>query len=390
MSAENCDGQGQVSGSSAFVAHSDMVFSIDEDFNSQASSASQNREDSDTTSYEYSTPIVEKTSSNSMFSVRRCFRNRGFSKEATHIIMSSWRTGTKKQYQTYISRWLQFCSRQKIDSLSASVKDVIHFLTAQFEAGLGYSSLNTARGALSSLGLKLEQFSAGSHPLVVRFMKGVYNLRPMRSRYSQTWSVDLVLNYLKKLSPVRKLSLKELSLKLVMLIALTNAARVQTIHLLSVNSLSKESSAYVFHLKQVLKQSRPGFDNSVVRLKAYPPDRRLCVYTVLKEYLARTKDIREKSEGKLFLSYIRPYKAITRDTISRWVKLVMTRAGIDTSVYSSHSVRGASVSKAKQTVPVSEILKKAGWTRESTFTKYYDKEIKETYSFEEAVLSQGH
>ena len=155
---------------------------------------------------------------------------------------------------------LQYCSRKKIDSFSASIREVIEFLTEQFEAGLGYSSLNTARGALSSLGLKLEQFAAGSHPLVVRFMKGVYNLRPMRSRYCQTWSVDVVLNYLRKLSPVKKLTLKELSLKLVMLIALTNAARVQTIHLLSVNNFTKFKSEFVFKLDNVLKQSRPGFE----------------------------------------------------------------------------------------------------------------------------------
>ena len=52
------------------------------------------------------------------------------------------------------------------------------------------------------------------------------------------------------------------------------------------------------------------FDCWVVRLKAYPPDRRLCVYTVLKEYLVRTQDIRGKYENKLMFSHIRPYKAV--------------------------------------------------------------------------------
>ena len=169
-----------------------MVHSINEDFDSKASSASLNGQNSETSTYEYSTPIVKEAGADSMSCVRKCFRDRGFSKTATNVIMSSWRSGTKKQYQTYISRWLQYCSRKKIDSFSASIREVIEFLTEQFEAGLGYSSLNTARGALSSLGLKLEQFAAGSHPLVVRFMKGVYNLRPMRSRYCQTWSVDVV------------------------------------------------------------------------------------------------------------------------------------------------------------------------------------------------------
>lgn len=267
---------------------------------------------------------------------------------------------------------------------------MIQFLTEQFEAGLGYSSLNTARGALSSLGLKLEQFSAGSHPLVVRFMKGVFNLRPTTPRYADIWSVDTVLNYLRRLSPVRNLSLKDLTLKLVMLIALTNAARVQTIHMLSVNSFKKSSSEFVFKLENVLKQSRPSFDCSIIKLKAYPPDRRVCIYTVLKEYLVRTKEIRKDSgSNKLLLSYVRPYRAVTRDTISRWIKIIMYRAGIDTRKYGSHSVRGASTSKAKlRMVPIREILQKAGWSNQSTFAKFYEKEIEDSNRFEAAVLQQ--
>lgn len=387
MLAKDNDGQSNMPNNSSFVDDTNMVSSINENFNPQASSASQNGENSDTSSYESSSPIIKEVSSDSMSSVRKSFRDQGFSNAATNVIMSSWRVGTKKQYQTHISKWLLYCKRKQINSVSVAVVDIIHFLTEQFEAGLSYSSLNTARGALSSLGLKLEQYSVGSHPLVIRFMKGVYNLRPTKPRYHSTWSVDLVLNYLKKLSPVNKLSLKELTLKLVMLTALTNAARVQTIHMLSVNSFTKLPSEFVFQLENLLKQSRPGFDCSVMKLKAYPPDRRLCVYTVLKEYLERTKDIRGNSE-KLLLSYIKPYKAVTRDTISRWIKLVMTRSGIDTKIYSSHSVRGASTSKAKnKMVPMAEILQKAGWSNQSTFARFYDKKVIDS-KFEEAVLGQ--
>ena len=67
----------------------------------------------------------------------------------------------------------------------------------------------------------------------------------------------------------------------------------------------------------------------------------------------------------------------------------MTRSGVDTSIYGSHSIRGATTSKAKlKLVPISEILKKAGWSMESIFAKFYDKEIQESAQFEEAVLHQ--
>ena len=56
--------------------------------------------------------------------------------------------------------------------------------------------------------------------------------------------------------------------------------------------------------------------------------------------------------------------------------MVTTRSGIDTNIYGSHSVRSASTSKAKlKMVPIADIINKAGWTRQSTFAKFYDKDL---------------
>ena len=48
------------------------------------------------------------------------------------------------------------------------------FIMKQFGKVIGYESLNTARGALSALGLKFEGFRIGNHPLVIRYMKRAY------------------------------------------------------------------------------------------------------------------------------------------------------------------------------------------------------------------------
>ena len=57
-------------------------------------------------------------------------------------------------------------------------------------------------------------------------------------------------------------------------------------------------------------------------------------------------------------------------------------SGIDISKYKAHSVRPASVSKAyERSLPVDQILKTAGWSLESTFRKFYNKDIvKESYA----------
>ena len=227
----------------------------------------------------------------------------------------------------------------------------------------------------------MEGFSVGRHPLVIRYMKGVFNLRPTRPRYEITWDVGKVLDYLRKLSPVKYITLKDLTLKLTMLIALTNAARAQSIHLMNVNSVQKLKFEYVFVINELIKQSRPGFKEPTVNIKAYPPDRRICVYTVLKEYLLRTKHYRGK-HGKLLLSYVKPHEPISRDTVSRWIKVVMARSNIDTTVFKPHSVRSASVSKAiKNSVPVSQILQKAGWSRVQTFATFYERKVEKEANF---------
>ncbi len=73
------------------------------------------------------------------------------------------------------------------------------------------------------------------------------------------------------------------------------------------------------------------------------------------------KSLNQK-ENMLLLSYVKPYKHVTRDTISRWLKTVMSRSGIEILPrFGSHSVRSAAVSKAKNNqVPIMDILQK-GW-----------------------------
>ncbi|CAG2227253.1 Leucine-rich repeat-containing protein 56 [Mytilus edulis] len=123
---------------------------------------------------------------------------------------------------------------------------------SNIEGNLGYSSLNLARGALSSLGLTIDSIPVGRHAMVIRYMKGIFNLRP------------------------------------------------------------------------------PDLDMNLHGTGKHEP---------------------------LLLSYVKPHQPVSRDTISRWIKVVMAKANIDTTIFKAHSVRSASVSKAKMNaVPISQAL----------------------------------
>ena len=65
----------------------------------------------------------------------------------------------------------------------------------------------------------------GQHPLVTRLLKGIFHDRPPLPRYSGTWNVQNVLNYLEGLGENKSFPLKLLSWKLTMLLALTRPSR---------------------------------------------------------------------------------------------------------------------------------------------------------------------
>ena len=121
-------------------------------------------------------------------------------------------------------------------------------------------------------------------------------------------------------------------------------------------------------------------------MKVYAPDRRVRIITVLYEYLARVKPLRKSGCWQLFVSFNKPHDAVSKDTVARWIKIVMSSAGLDTTIFTPHSVRGCSTSAAfRARVPVQTILDTAGWSKESTLAKYYNKPLQQN-DFSKSIL----
>ena len=94
---------------------------------------------------------------------------------------------------------------------------------------------------------------------------------------------------------------------------------------------------------------------------------------VLTEYIKRTKSLRGDEE-KLLISFQRPYKRNSKDTLARWLRAVLHRSGVDTAQYGAHSTRMASTSAAAaKGVPTAVLMRAAGWSSESTFARFYKK-----------------
>lgn len=226
----------------------------------------------------------------------------------------------------------------------------------------------------------------GNAPTVCRFMKGIFELKPSKPKYSFVWDVKIVLEFLENLYPNNELGLKELTFKLVMLIALVTAQRAQTLHLLNIGNMLVKEDAYVFYFEEHIKQTTKSNPTNELVLYPYKENLKLCVILTLKEYLGRTNSLRQEN-GKLFISFHKPYHCVSKETISNWLKCTLNECGIDTTCYSSHSTRAAASSAAaKNNVSLNEIMMTAGWKNAQTFKKFYHRPAETNMAFAEGVL----
>ena len=205
----------------SLLANTNLVSGINGNCDRQSYNHQQKEKITNITSSRPTAFAGYKTYSACMSSIRENFESRGLSETSTNILMSSWKHSTKKQYETFIKKWFVYCSKSTINQFEASLENVLEFLSSFFEKGLGYSSINTVRSAFSALGLKLDSILVGQHPLIIRYLRGVFNLRPCRPEYTCIWDFQLVLNLLRTLSPVKFINLKDISLQLTMLLVLT-------------------------------------------------------------------------------------------------------------------------------------------------------------------------
>lgn len=206
-------------------------------------------------------------------------------------------------------------------------------------------------------------------------------------RYTFTWDVSTVVQHIKEnMGNSTELSMKNLSLKLVTLLALSNAPRASDLASLDIRFLQLSQEGTTFRIPGLTKTRRSGPPKTfeVARFG----EESLCPVRTLEQYLDHTRDLRQNSEGDgsaLLISIRKPYKAVGAATIGRWIREVLTQAGVDTETFSAHSTRSASTTAAKkQGVSTRDIMNMAGWSRQSTFETYYHKPESSGYS--EAVL----
>ena len=78
----------------------------------------------------------------------------------------------------------------------------------------------------------------------------------------------------------------------------------------------------------------------------------------------------------MFISTIKPHNPVGAQTMSRWIKTILEWAGIDVTLLKPHSTRHAASTAAFQaSIPLDDILKKAGSNSAKTFRRFYFRHV---------------
>ena len=171
------------------------------------------------------------------------------------------------------------------DIFSNRVQNVLDFLSKLFSDGHSYSQINTASSVLSSI-ITINKVPRGKHPDVKRFMKSIFEFAPIFSKYHMIWDIRKVFSYFRNLLVMGNLTLKELSLKLAMLLSLfSGGQKMQTIHLISLKDIKYVGEQVFIPIMQKIKQSKPGNHTYPLKFKTYPKHTKLCVVAHLKRYI---------------------------------------------------------------------------------------------------------
>ncbi|XP_043480226.1 uncharacterized protein LOC122509950 [Leptopilina heterotoma] len=301
------------------------------------------------------------------------------------VTLQSLSDSTIKQYNKPLRLWWNHCKSKGISMFEAPVPEVLSFLSSTAESIKTYGTLNSYRSAVS-LVLK---YDLGNNTMVKRFCKGFSVAKPSRAKYNDIWDPDNVLRYLDELGPNDQLDLKIITKKLLTLLSLSTAQRLQTLVKINIQNIKNCDNELKIYIPDKIKTSKVGKEQPMLRFPYLHEQPNLCVATLIKIYLEKTKTIRETGVDSLLFTFKKPHHPATAQTASRWLKEVMSKSGIDVTAFAGYSSKHAAVSAAKRKgLDIESIRLAAGWSKTSNvFGKFYNRPLREKCTFAKTILN---
>ena len=269
-------------------------------------------------------------------------------------------------------------------------------------------SIKQVRSAISSVHGGFEDGSKLSDSLTISaLLKGMFNLRPPTQRVPPAWNLTVVLRMfaLPDREDPRNVDLKFLAGKTAFLLAAVTAKRRCELHALRIDPSHMAfgqtgvtltfASGFLMKTQTVNYTPEPLFIPRIRSFSSEARDSLWCPVETLKCYIERTKVSRPEGVNNLFITLNRPYKAASKDTVSRWIMDTIKAAyqlnGLPPPEgVRAHDTRSVATSWAAFSgVPLFTIMRTASWRSQTSFSSFYLKDMMgQDVALAKAVLAQ--
>ncbi|KAL5013208.1 hypothetical protein ScPMuIL_007478, partial [Solemya velum] len=310
-------------------------------------------------------------------------RSKGFSRNARELLAASWRKGTQKDYSVKFRNFASWCCERKVDPYTASIVQIIDFLTDLFQKGRQYRTVAGYRSMLSSVLPPVNNIPVGQHPYIVCLIKGVFNSRPPQVKLVPEWDLDKVLKTLKRApyEPIKSARLKYLGRKTAFLFAITSFRRCSDLCSLGLGDgfIQIHRKGITFSRPGLAKQDRPSHFGSCLFIPRYVKDKLLDPVRAFSHYLQRTEQFRNVNGGdetRVFLGIAKPHAPVSAQTISSWISQLIKEAYDGALCVKGHSTRAIGPSwAASKGASLKSIMQAADWSSENTFSRFYLRDV---------------
>ncbi|XP_066431206.1 uncharacterized protein [Eleutherodactylus coqui] len=333
-------------------------------------------------------PRGREIEASSMDAESMILRGKGLSHNVITTLTKSRKPITIAIYDRIWKKFTEFCKIEPGKIPGIDIPVILEFLQAGLEKGLSPRTLKVHTAALGSY----LDFPLAEHRWVRRFLKGAERLRPFVRETFPTWDLNIVLTSFcqSPFEPLSQLSLRLLTLKVTLLVAITSARRIGELQALQCiepymviqddRITFKLDPAFLpkvvskFHREQTI--TLPSFCQNP-RNEKEREFHNLDVRRAVLAYLEATRSFRKNNN--LFIQFQGPAKGktATKSTIARWIKTAIQEAykarGLDPpGKIRAHSTRSLSSSWAeKGQASAEQICKAATWSSIHTFTRHY-------------------
>jgi hypothetical protein len=315
------------------------------------------------------------------------------------------RESTNRVYSQRLGTYYRWCSERGVSPTRASIANVGDFLTERFDTGLEAATVRNYKSAILAIHRGFPDGSKINDDRSIKLLlDGMFNTRPPQRKEVPPWDLNMVLEYLKgpPFEPLGSATLKNLTLKTVMLVALASGRRCSELHAISASAsaFSRTGANLFFRPDFVAKNESASFQHPSIFLPTIDSTSSIredifwCPVRAVRYYLDRTSGLRGKAD-QMFLTHASPNGPASKSTIARWIVSVILDAQAIESQFrpKAHSVRSIASSWAfHKGVSIQEICDQVSWKAQTTFSAVYYRNICNTNrkgSLARAILTKS-